>query len=461
MAIAFFVYLLSNQKAVKTSAPLLRVCGFLIITGVVFAWLLIPGDNFDHALNDIRIKAPILAFPLFFAYGPKISAKWRDRVLRIFLMASAGSALTTCVLAFSDLVGWMDLEFREYSPFFSHIRLSLNLVLAILLLVFVGDGLFEKKYRILLFVPMFLALIVLQSVTGLGILFLAALVSIKRLVKSRLGKLLVLLAILGVGYVGFEVVSYFIQRDQPQPNQESFITENGHYVHTISDDDGMARAWELKSNISIDSTSDRGYNLRGALLRYLSSKNLTKDSIGVAKLSQRDIALIEQGITNYKYPSWWPLKKRFEAIRFQMENYFSNGNPNSNSVGMRLVYWELGLKIFSERPWIGNGVQNLKANYAEAYESFRFKIDEKYRRRAHNQFLTFLICYGVLGFSLISLGFALVIFPWRAQHVARLFLLVLLVSFLAEDTLETQMGATFAGFWMAWFFIKGNHNKEA
>ena len=45
----------------------------------------------------------------------------------------------------------------------------------------------------------------------------------------------------------------------------------------------------------------RGQDLQYTMFRYLTSKGLRKDSVGVSKLTILDVKNIEHGITNYKY----------------------------------------------------------------------------------------------------------------------------------------------------------------
>jgi len=74
--------------------------------------------------------------------------------------------------------------------------------------------------------------------------------------------------------------------------------------------------------------------------------------------------------------------------------------------------------------------------------------------RAHNQFVTFLLAGGPLNLILwTAILVALAFGGYRPsdrpiQQIALLFVWVLALSCLTEDTLETQAGVTFAGFFI-------------
>ena len=73
------------------------------------------------------------------------------------------------------------------------------------------------------------------------------------------------------------------------------------------------------------------------------------------------------------------------------------------------------------------------------------KLEEKWRLRTHNQYITLGIAFGVSGILLLL---AILFYPlWSSYKSCGLlfkgFILIAAVSMLSEDTLETQAGITF------------------
>lgn len=419
-------------------------------------WLVKPGQDYSFALRDLKIKLPLLYFPIVFSLV-LIKNQVQVRFFRLFLIACGVSALVTIALAGLHYTGLRSSEFRDFSPFFSHIRLSLNLVIALVLLTTqqVWKGRFSQKLVMALIGLCLLALVVLQSLTGLGILVLLAVLFFSFFWQRTWGKVLATAASLLVLYIAGLGIVYFVQRDAVKDGQRDVTTENGHFVYQEVDDSGMRPAWNAISQVPFDSSNGSGFVLHGALVRYLTSKNLPKSASGIQKLSAQDITAIEGGQTNVKQSDWWPLRSRIEALRYQLEVLASGRSPNSNSVGMRWAYWELAANIWQENFWLGTGIQNLKAAYTAAFDHYRFEIDLVFQKRAHNQWLTFLAAFGIIGGVVCIFSWVAPVFMQRKtlSYAGLMVVVSIWTSFFFEDTLETQMGATFAAFWFAWFVL--------
>ena len=84
-------------------------------------------------------------------------------------------------------------------------------------------------------------------------------------------------------------------------------------------------------------------------------------------------------------------------------------------------------------------------------------LAKEWRLRAHNQFLTFGIAFGIPGSLLLIFCF---LYPIRLRNSElRLefwfFLAITLLSMLAEDTLETSAGAMFVGYFYSLYVFAG------
>jgi hypothetical protein len=84
-------------------------------------------------------------------------------------------------------------------------------------------------------------------------------------------------------------------------------------------------------------------------------------------------------------------------------------------------------------------------------------LDPKYRLRAHDEYLTLLISFGLPGllWSLFSWWWPAYRMRAFAHPLFVAWCIVFLISCLSEDTLETQMGATFFALYYTLFVFAG------
>jgi len=98
------------------------------------------------------------------------------------------------------------------------------------------------------------------------------------------------------------------------------MAENGTLILINVCDAELVREWPYRSHLPFDGKDKKGNNLRYTLLRYLASKKLTKDSVGISKLSTDDIKNIENGQTNYLFNSSSGLASKWREIVWEYEN---------------------------------------------------------------------------------------------------------------------------------------------
>ena len=92
--------------------------------------------------------------------------------------------------------------------------------------------------------------------------------------------------------------------------------------------------------------------------------------------------------------------------------------------------------------WFGVGTGDVKNALSTVYETKKIKLDEEYQKRAHNQFITFLLTFGILGFFIITISIYYPVCNATNQKISFVFIFMMSLSFLTEDTLETQAGVT-------------------
>lgn len=421
---------------------------------------LLYSNNWEYGINDLRKKLPLLSYPL-------ILGSWRR--IPLYLLQNVLAAFVTTVILMCGVVlvryFLMDVpDFRNLMPFVSHIRFSIAIVVAGVMLAL--WHFYTKKYSIVFTLVLesilLLSLILLQSLTGLVSLFL---VGILLLTHFKASKLLWLLIFVPVLYMAGVTSHHYLSKDiyttlpsetaNGNPyihNTKAKTTENGHYIWLYVCEGEMAYHWEARTGESAYLTNPDGYPIAANLIRYLTSKNLPKDSLGVWALSEEDILAVKSGATNYKNTAAIPLYDRIKEVLFEIDHYLETKDPSGHSITMRLEYAKAGWNVFLEHPIIGTGTGDVRDEMLAYYDNTNSVLKDKYRLRAHNQILTFLLTFGVVGFAIILYAFYGSIKKAKVKSVFfTAFLVTMIVSAFWEDTLESQVGVTlFTFFYAIW-----------
>jgi hypothetical protein len=211
----------------------------------------------------------------------------------------------------------------------------------------------------------------------------------------------------------------------------------------------LKQEWNKRAKIPYDSLDLRKQGLKFTLERYLISKNLPVRADGVAKLSSSDIQNIEKGYADINETKSG-LMARLHGLRFQIHH---SQNPSGHSLLERLEYWKTAIQIIKENLFFGVGTGDVNDSFLSKYEQTNSPLTEERRLRAHNTYLTETVSFGLFGL----LFFITWMFYFLYQQVkfhqifGVVFILVAIVTFLIEDTLETQMGVTFFALFYAVF----------
>lgn len=439
----------------------------IALFGMHVVWLFNTSD-FDYALKDLRVKLPLLVIPLVLGSVP-LPKKVISLLFTVFWIACGAAILLVIFRYLHDPAAGI-ADPRSLVQGISHIRLSLMMVLLVfwLALHFFSFRLPAKVATIFSVAGAFIFFHLLQSVTGIAILFTTlAVVAIVNLVQRRKIWRALGIAVLVIALVGFslqQVVSlyrdYFTTSqsldDLPEHTaagnpythyKNQLQVENGHYVWMNVNYQEMTEAWNTRSQVKINFYAPQTDVVEASLIRYLTSKGLPKDKEGVEALTERDIRAIENGVPSVVYRDSKGLMLRLHKVLFDLHLYLVYGDPSGNSVSQRLVYWQTGAQIFQDNWLLGVGTGDVPAAFTEMYETHNTKLKPEFWRRTHNQFLTFLISFGVAGLLFIVVllwPFAYAAFRQDLMWIA--FITIAILSCLTEDTLETQAGVTFFSF---------------
>jgi hypothetical protein len=216
-------------------------------------------------------------------------------------------------------------------------------------------------------------------------------------------------------------------------------------VHWYISKNELEKEWNKVSDIKLYEKDATGYKIYYTLIRYMTSRGLTKDSAGVASLTADDIRNVQNGVSNHIYVSRkYSIYPRIYQTIWELDEYFRTGNPNNQSLSQRIEYIKAAIYIMKNNFW-GIGTGNFRIAYENAYNEIDTKLNEDLMLNVHNQYLSYMVKFGVPGFLLIFflVGYAII---KRKQHRNFLLIILLIIIGLAnmsETTLETHIGLPF------------------
>ncbi len=452
---------------------------FFVLLLLLHLAYLPKGDDRSFALSDLRIKIPLLLVPVVFSSSPRLIRNEFHLVLYAFL----AGAIIACITGFVLYAGWMETAFidtRQMGFFVSHVRLAILLSMGFVVslwLFFTRAHKRERFFSLLCAMIIFCYLVLMQSPTAWLMLLWAG--GIALFTKISHGKKKLLLAgmcmlALG-GILGFDALMKHYEKKyfSASPNTtlpKQFLTAGGHlYDHELIEDFAengymvgwyrcsteYEKVWSMRSKIPINGLDAKGQHIRFTMLRYVSSKGLAKDSAGIYALSIEDIQNIEEGITNASFTQYDGLRYRLYQLAYEWMNFRKGGNPSGHSVVMRIFFWECAFHIIKENPLSGTGMGNINRAYADTYSRIQSPLALPYRLRAHNQWITFCVCFGLPLGILIS---GMMFFPFWGRHKLPVLFVICwgmcLLSFFSEDTLESSVGASMSAFAAMFFYYR-------
>lgn len=450
----------------------------LHIVGTVYS------SDFDYTLKELRIKVPLLLFPIVFTTMEKINyRKFRVLMLYYIFAVFSGTIVSLWYILQKDFV-----DIREISPFISSIRFGLNISFAFFVLLYFifKDNRFGRYAKIIFGITaawFLVFIILLESVTGFTIILVVSIVYLlwhlyqaHRIINKVFLVIIVVLIPLGIVYYVFNTVEKatsppqieFVSLDKHTKSGNQYIhdtishgVEDGRYVGLFICETEMRKAWNERSEISFDGNGNEGQSVKEGLLRYMTSMDLRKDYEGVSSLSDWDIQLVENGCANVNYIKKPGFKTRILKIIKGYEVYQLTGNPSGSSVMQRMEYLKASIAVIKENWLTGVGTGDLESTLYQKYDDMGTMLKDEFRYHAHNQYFAIIISFGILGFMIFI--FALVYPPLKTgsfnDYFFTVFFFVMAISMLSDDTLETQAGVTlFAFFYTFLMFGKTRAN---
>lgn len=460
---------------------------FLLIFFVHVLWLW-NTSNFDYAFKDIRIKLSLLALPIIISSSEKLNIRQLHLILYSFIVGVLLSTVWGMLAAYQNLSQSNIFNIRNLSIFISHIRLSLMISFSILIIIYfwskriLPQNLFVRITAAIILIWFFAFLILLQGFTGITALVVAGwfVIGVKAYYEKKKSKKIIylviflLIPILVIVFIWLQIKEFYkptstnklleyTSAGNPYYHAEqSGMLENGNLVYINICEKELQWAWSRRSKLSLDSKDAKGQELLHTLIRYLSSKGLNKDAEGVFALTDADVYNIENGCTNYRFTGRAKIQHRIYTIIWQIDYYLKGGNPSGHSITQRIEYLKYGIILSYHYFLTGIGTGDIDDAFKLLYIEKRSEIEPQFRHRTHNQFISFFVSFGVFGFILILLGIFYPIF-YKIDNLSWpiiSFLIIVFLSMLSDDTLETTTGALFFSYFYSlfmWGFCKDNH----
>ena len=402
-------------------------------------------DNLDYGLNDVRRKLSLLAVPIIVISKPIIFRINYKIILFCFISTLIITSIINASMYFYFQDHFQYKDIRDMSLFNSHIRYAIMIAFGIPVLLEMNNS----KKSLFVIIPLigwllfyiYLSQVLTGLISVLTIVF--AYVLFKLIVEKKMKSLWFLILSCGVG-IGFLYNSLFSEQEYFTPSKADFIS--------------MKIEWDKKSDMPFNGQDNRDQKLKYTLARFLESKDLKKNGKGVKALARNEIRAVENGMANVsemKIGFWG----RIEGLRYQIHH---SDDPNGHSLLQRIEAWETGLQIFQAHPFVGVGTGDVDDAYKTKYKENNSKLILKNQIRAHNTYLTSLLTFGVFGlilFVFILLSFLKTQLQYK-QLVGFIFMILMIVTFFSEDTIETQTGITLFSFFCALYSIRVPSKKN-
>ena len=163
-------------------------------------------------------------------------------------------------------------------------------------------------------------------------------------------------------------------------------------------------------------------------------------------------------MANYIFENKYAIYPKIYQVIWEIDVYKNGNNPAGNSITQRFEYLITAKDIIKKNFWFGVGTGDVKDAFKKQYELNNSRLPKKKRLRAHNQYITFLLTFGVFGFIivLISIFYPIIKLKGFTHYLFIIFFLIALLSFINEDTLETQIGVAFFSYFYSLFLFGTN-----
>ncbi|MEN8156783.1 MAG: O-antigen ligase family protein [Bacteroidota bacterium] len=458
-----------RERFMKFTANRAAVAFTLIYLSYIVS--LIWSVDLKYAIHhDLLHKSPTLFMPIILTTSQKLNVQ----KIRLLLFLFIASVLTVSFIGLSIRIIHPNLPFREASPFMPGIFLGLMLVLAAIQLPDLVRQVSRRRHHLLISLVLSAWLIFflfyIRSLSGIAsftavsvyLLFFV----IKRLrslfLKALSATIFILLLLIIIWplkniyrQTHSEVETDFATLEAYTVNGNRYlhdttriIRENGHLVYIYIADEELCEAWNKRSELDYHEDDLAGWALKHTLYRYMSSKGLKKDKHDFNLLTDSDIRAIEEGIPNYLNLYRPGIFKRVyeEMMGLYIYRKSSYTNPTWGSLSKRIDLWRASIHAFGKKPLFGWGIGSIIHAVDYGFNKNSSPLNSSpligLNLKPHNQYMYILLTQGVVGLILLVFLYVYFIVKTKAWKILmfRIFVIIFAVNFLANNSLEGQLG---------------------
>ncbi len=152
------------------------------------------------------------------------------------------------------------------------------------------------------------------------------------------------------------------------------------------------------------------------------------------------------------------IQSKVNATLADISEYKQNKGNEFNSLGKRMVSYEVAFQVFLENPLFGCGIGDLENTNRRIFKEEHPDIQTVII--PHNQFIYLLMGSGLIGTLIFSFAFYFPLFFKQNYHNSLLVAqyIILTLSFQTEPMLETQLGVAFSILFILfpWLWIRSS-----
>ena len=446
----------------RSDKPALAFISIYLLSVTGLLWSADLGYAFR---NDLLHKLPTLFLPLIFATTP-VPDKGK---IRIVLLLFISSVTVVSFIGFFGRIFSSGPFFREASPYIPGLYFGMMLIVAAFQLPLLVMQITANRWYFfaslalsawLIFFLFYLrALSGIASFTAVMIFLVAVFVRQAKSIFIRISVPALFLLLAGLAAwpltaiykqvhaetkTDFSSLPAFTALGTPYLHDTvTVIRENGNPVYIFIADEELRDAWNERSDLDFDGRDLMGQELKYTLYRYMSSLGIRKDREGFSGLTEKDIREIEMGTTNYlnvRRPGIY-IRAYEELMSLHIYNASSRTETSWGSLTKRIDLWRASLEAFKRHPVRGWGTGSI----LKAMDYGMGKTGSTLRglnMKPHSQYLYIMLTLGMAGLAAIAFLYGYFVVRKRAHQsfMFILFLIVFLVNFAGNNSLESQPG---------------------
>ena len=425
-------------------SPFVWLSALLGWQGLSLLW----SENVEAGLHMLSIQGAMLVLALSWRKVPLFHAE----TARTWVFRSATLALAGVLLwGFWQTAEGVSLAPRDWTPWMSHIRLSMFAALAM-----VWGAHDQPKSHFWAFALLWAGFTAVTGSFTSALLLPSSAIWAWHISASNSTRRGIAWGVVTLGVIAVAAVALWLQPvPLPVPAEElprttslgnpythhpdRILSEGGHRIYLFLCENEWEGAWSQVSTQPLSESNAWGYQTRDRLLRFLTSKGWPKDAEHILKLTPEEVNAIESGATHARPASG--LSLRLRETRREWEIWQEGGNASGHALLQRMEHWKAGIAAVERSPWLGQGVGDVDAAIQKSYNLLDSRLARQHRHRAHMQHLTWAVSGGLVAVVLwLVFGWAWWHQIGRSTRMALWGGVLVAVSCLFEDTWETQAG---------------------